>query len=220
MIGHNDHIRASLGSAVRAMRTKRRSLREKPFSTQRAIHFVGRNLMIAHTPSIVTATGPIVIGGADKKTDIKVTTGEPAQNAVPAADLTPATPVGKASADMPGYTEIDLKQIPGDVYALMGNGKLVISIGKDEFNMTNMTANAGGALGYQNGKAVAYCTLSADQPYEAIEKAETYTLKLYAPNQTTPSAVIECKKLPSQTTPQAGQPRTYVGEIVKLLMKK
>jgi hypothetical protein len=102
----------------------------------------------------------------------------------------------------------------------MGNGKLVISIGKDEFNMTNMTANAGGALGYQNGKAVAYCTLSADQPYEAIEKAETYTLKLYAPNQTTPSAVIECKKLPSQTTPQAGQPRTYVGEIVKLLMKK
>ena len=34
------------------------------------------------------------------------------------------------------------------------------------------------------------------------------------------SAVIECKKMPSQTTPQAGQPRTYVGEIVKLLMKK
>ena len=31
------------------------------------------------TPSIVAAAGPIVIGGADKKTDIKVTTGEPAQ---------------------------------------------------------------------------------------------------------------------------------------------
>ncbi len=82
-----------------------------------------------------------------------MTTGEPAQNAVPAADLTPATPVGKKlSADMPGYIEIDLKQIPGEVYALMGSGKLVISIGKDEFNMTNMTANAGGALGYQSGK--------------------------------------------------------------------
>ena len=76
------------------------------------------------------------------------------------------------------------------------------------------------ALGYQSGKAVAYCTLSPDQPYDAIEKADSYTLKLYAPNQTTPSAVIECKKMPSQTTPQAGQPRTYVGEIVKLLMKK
>jgi len=169
----------------------------------------------AQKPSIVAAAGPVVIGQGGK-----VTTTEPAQATVPAATLTPATPVGKASADMPGYTEIDLKQIPGDVYALMGNGKLVISIGKDEFNMTNMTANAGGALGYQNGKAVAYCTLSADQPYEAIEKADTYTLKLYAPNQTAPSAVIECKKLPSQTAPQAGQPRTYVGEIVKLLMKK
>lgn len=171
------------------------------------------------TPSIVAAAGPIVIGGTDKKTDIKVTTAEPA-NTVPAATLTPATPVGKASSDMPGYVEIDLKQIPGEVYALMGSGKLVISIGKDEFNMTNMTANAGGALGYQSGKAVAYCTLSPDQSYDAIEKADNYTLKLYAPNQTTPSAVIECKKLPSQTTPQAGQPRTYVGEIVKLLMKK
>ena len=169
----------------------------------------------AQKPSIVAAAGPLVIGQGGK-----VTTAEADQSTTPAATLTPATPVGKASADMPGYTEIDLKQIPGDVYALMGNGKLVISIGKDEFNMTNMTANAGGALGYQNGKAVAYCTLSADQPYEAIEKAETYTLKLYAPNQTTPSAVIECKKLPSQTTPHAGQPRTYVGEIVKLLMKK
>ena len=102
----------------------------------------------------------------------------------------------------------------------MGSGKLVISIGKDEFNMTNMTANAGGALGYQSGKAVAYCTLSPEQSYDAIEKADSYTLKLYAPNQTTPSAVIECKKLPSQTAPQAGQPRTYVGEIVKLLMKR
>ena len=163
-------------------------------------------------PSIVTAEGPIVISGADKKTDVKVTTGEPAQTTVPAATLTPATPAGKASAD--------LKQIPGEVYALMGSGKLVISIGKDEFNMTNMTANAGGALGYQSGKAVAYCTLSPDQAYDAIEKADSYTLKLYAPNQTTPSAVIECKKMPSQTTPQAGQPRTYVGEIVKLLMKK
>ena len=143
------------------------------------------------TPSIVAAAGPVVIGGT-------------------------ATPVaGKASTEMPGYTEINLKQIPGEAYALMGSGKLVISIGKDEFNMTNMTANDGGALGYQSGKAVAYCTLSSDQPYDAIEKADSYTLKLYTPNQTTPSVIIECKKLSSQATPQAGQPRTYVGEITK-----
>lgn len=102
----------------------------------------------------------------------------------------------------------------------MGSGKLVISIGKDEFNMTNMTANAGGALGYQSGKAVAYCTLSPDQPYEAIEKADSYTLKLYAPEPDNSFKLLRMQKMPSQTTPQAGQPRTYVGEIVKLLMKK
>lgn len=165
-------------------------------------------------PSVVASAGPVVIQGG------KVISAETDQTTIPATPLTPATPAGKASSDMPGYTEIDLKQIPGDIYALMGSGKLVIGIGKDEFNMINMTANAGGTLGYQSGKAVAFCSLSPEQPYEAMEKANTYTLKLYAPNQTTPSVVIECKKLPSQTTPQAGQPRTYVGEIVKLLMKK
>lgn len=171
---------------------------------------------VEEKPSIVTSAGPVVIQSQGHK----AVTVESAQTVIPATPLTPATPVGKASSDLPGYVEIDLKQIPGEVYALIGSGKLVISIGKDEFNMTNMTANVGGALGYQSGKAVAYCTLSPDQPYEAMEKANNYTLKLYAPNQTVPSAVIECKKLPSQVTPQAGQPRTYVGEIVKLLMKK
>lgn len=165
-------------------------------------------------PSVVSGAGPVIIGKGGK-----VTTNAADQTVVPAATLTPATPVANASSDAK-YVDIDLKQIPSEIYALMGSGKLVISIGKDEFNMTNMTANAGGALGYLSGKAVAYCTLSPDQPFETIEKADKYVLKLYAPNQTTPSAVIECKKLPSQTTPQAGQPRTYVGEIVKLSMKK
>lgn len=164
--------------------------------------------------SVVSGAGPVIIGKGGK-----VTASGTDQTVVPAATLTPATPVANASSDAK-YVDIDLKQIPSEIYALMGSGKLVISIGKDEFNMTNMTANAGGALGYLSGKAVAYCTLSPDQPFDAIEKADKYVLKLYAPNQTTPSAVIECKKLPSQTTPQAGQPRTYVGEIVKLSMKK
>lgn len=165
--------------------------------------------------SVVSGDGPVIIGKGGK-----VTTNGADETTVPAATLTPATPVAQASSSTSKYVDIDLKQIPGEIYALMGSGKLVISIGKDEFNMTNMTANAGGALGYLSGKAVAYCTLSPDQSYDAMEKADSYVLKLYAPNQTTPSAVIECKKLPSQTTPQAGQPRTYVGEIVKLSMKK
>ena len=131
---------------------------------------------------------------------------------------TDATKAARTTA--PEYQEADLKQIPGEIYALMGSGTLVISIGDDEFNMTNMTANAGGALGYLSGKAVAYCTLSPDQPFDAVEKAEKYVLKLYAPSEKTPSALIHCKKLPAQNAPQEGRPRTYVGEIVKLIIRK
>lgn len=127
---------------------------------------------------------------------------------------------GKESQDTPGYVEANLKQIPGNIFALMGNSKLVISIGKDKFNMTTMTANAGGAIGYQSGKAVAYCTLSADQSNDAMENTNNYTLKIYQENETTPVAIIECKKLPQQTVAQAGQPHTYIGEILKLLIKK
>lgn len=123
------------------------------------------------------------------------------------------------SGDMPGYKAVALNQIPGEVFAMMGNSKIVVAIGNDAFNMTTMTANAGGALGSQSGKTVAYCSLSPEQPYEQLEKADTYTLRLFSPNQTTPSAIIECKKLQSQA-PQAGQPRTYIGEIVKLWVKQ
>lgn len=127
--------------------------------------------------------------------------------------------IGKESAEMPGYTEVDLKQIPGEIFALMGSSKLVISIGQDQFNRTTMTANAGGAIGYQSGKAVAYCSLSPEQPTEAIEKAETYTLLLFAPEMNQPKVIIECRKFAAQA-PQTGQAKTYVGEIIKLLIKR
>lgn len=163
--------------------------------------------------TVATTTGPVIIktGSEENASENKETS---------TTTSTPAIKGGKASADMPGYIEVDLKQIPGEIYAMMGNSKLVINIGKDEFNRITMTANAGGALGFLSGKAVAYCTLSADQSTEAMDKADTYTLNLYAPNQTTPSAVIQCKKLPAQAPAQAGQPKTYVGEILKLLIKQ
>lgn len=151
-------------------------------------------------PSIAATPGPVVI---------QTTPAQPAAVATP--DKT-SEPSGEGRL-------VDLKQIPGEVFSMMGNSTIVVIIGKDAFNRTTMTANAGGALGYQSGKAVAYCTLSPDQPYEALEKADTYTLQLIAANQTTPSAVIECKKIQSQTPQVAGQPRTYVGEIVKLWIK-
>lgn len=163
--------------------------------------FAGATLALGVT-DVKTASGPVTITQANP---VIVTT--------PAAGVTPATSAGS----IPGYKEIDPAQVPAGAIQ-MGAGKLVIAIGKDAFNMTMMTANAGGSLGKMNGKPVVFSIFSPDQPYEAIEKAETYSVRFYPTGQTEPSVILECKKLPSQT-PLEGQPRTYTGEIVKAWIK-
>lgn len=155
-------------------------------------------------------TGPVVINTG---TPVTVTT---KPEVIPAIPLTPATPV--AAGEMPGYTAVAPDKIPADAIQ-MSAGKLVIAIGSDAFNMTMMTANAGGSLGKMAGKPVVFCFLSPDQPYDQIEKAETYAVRFYTGNQTEPSIILECKKLPSQA-PLEGQPRMYVGEILKAWIKK
>ena len=113
--------------------------------------------------------------------------------------------------------EVAPDQLPAEAIQI-GTGKLVIVIGNDAFNMTMMTANAGGSLGKMSGKPVVYTFLSPDQPHEQLDKAETYTVRFYPNGQQEPSVVLECKKLPSQE-PLEGQPRMYIGEIVKAQMK-
>lgn len=163
--------------------------------------------------TVATTSGPVVITTA---TPVIVTTPEP--STVPATKLTPATPVAPpATGQMPGYTSVAPDQIPASAIQ-MGAGRLVIAIGTDAFNMTMMTANAGGSLGKVSGKPVVFSILSPDQPYEQLEKADTYTVRFYPMNQNEPSVVLECKKLPA-ATPMEGQPRTYVGEIVKAWIK-
>ena len=137
---------------------------------------------------VVRTAGPIVIGG------------------------------GAQPIDRNGYRNVDLKQLPGELYQLIGNGKLVVAIGKDEFNMTSITANEGGAIGKQSGKTVAYCTLSAQQPHDAMDEADEYTLKVYAEGSTEPAFIIECKKIGAPDAKE-GESRTYVGEILKVSEK-
>lgn len=153
--------------------------------------------------AVTTTSGPIVITTA---TSVTVTP------PTPSAPIT--SPTG---SEMPGYQSIVPNQIPASAIQ-MGAGKLVIAIGKDAFNMTMMTANAGGSLGKISDKSVVFSILSPDQPYEPLEKADTYSVRFYPTNQTEPSVILECKKLPSQA-PMEGQPRTYVGEIVKAWIK-
>ena len=162
----------------------------------------------------VVNSGPIVIA---PKAEVEVKT--PAETGkvtvIPATPLTPATPA--TSGTVPGYKEVVPDQLPANAIQ-MGAGKLVLVIGSDAFNMTMMTANAGGSLGKSSGKPVIFSFLSPDQPYEQMETAETYTVRFYPANQTEPSVVLECKKMPSQT-PMEGQPRMYVGEILKAFVK-
>ena len=162
----------------------------------------------------VVNSGPIVIA---PKAEVEVKT--PAETGkvtvIPATPLTPATPA--TSGTVPGYKEVAPDQLPANAIQ-MGAGKLVLVIGSDAFNMTMMTANSGGSLGKVNGKPVVFSILSPDQPYEQMEKAESYTIRFYPTGQTEPTVILECKKLPSPATME-GMPRTYVGEILKAMVK-
>lgn len=157
-------------------------------------------------------SGPIVI---TPKNQVEAKTPAQGTTVIPATPLTPATPA--TSNGTPGYREVSPDQLPASSIQ-MGAGRLVLVIGSDAFNMTMMTANAGGSLGKSSGKPVVFSFLSPDQPFEQMEKAETYTVRFYPAGQTEPSVVLECKKMPSQA-PLEGQPRMYVGEILKAFVK-
>lgn len=161
----------------------------------------------------VVASGPIVI--APKQ---QVTVDAPkAQEAAPAQQSKSATVVIPATPLVPATRVVEPAQLSADAIQT-GAGKLVVVIGDEPFNMTMMTANAGGSLGKVSGKPVIFSILSPDQPYEQMEKADKYTIRFYPTGQTEPSVILECKKLPSPAAME-GMPRTYVGEILKAMVK-
>jgi len=51
-----------------------------------------------------------------------------------------------------------------------------------------------------------------------MEKAENYIIRFYPTGQTDPTLILECKKLPTPAAME-GMPRTYVGEIMKAMIK-
>ena len=126
----------------------------------------------------------------------------------------PAALVPAQKSQQQEYKTIAPEQLSADAIQT-GAGKLVIIIGQEPFNMTMMTANAGGSLGKIAGdKPVIFTILSPEQPYEQMEAAGNYTVRFYPNGQTEPSVILECKKVPSQA-PIEGMPRTYIGEILK-----
>ena len=173
----------------------------------------------------VVNSGPTVI------TPKKQVTVEPAQAAEKASEgvvkdaqvievpqvKKPAALVPAQKSQQQEYKTIAPEQLSADAIQT-GAGKLVIVIGQEPFNMTMMTANSGGSLGKVNGKPVVFSILSPDQPYEQMEKAESNSIRFYPTGQTEPTVILECKKLPSPATME-GMPRTYVGEILKAMVK-
>lgn len=136
----------------------------------------------------------------------------------PATATVAAAPQTNVQAAQNAYKEVAPDAVPADAIQT-GNGKLVIVIGEEPFNMTMMTANAGGSLGKIAGnKPVIFTILSPEQPYAQMEAAQNYTVRFYPNGQTEPSVILECKKVPSQA-PIEGMPRTYIGEILKAKIK-
>jgi hypothetical protein len=145
-----------------------------------------------------------------------------AQPVVAQAQAEP-TAVSKAEATAQPQTQDALREVAPEEVSKdaikLGEGKLVIVIGEgDAFNMTVMTANAGGSIGRVDGKPVVFSILSPDQPYDALEKAETYSVKFYPTEAASPSVVLQCRKV-AAPAPFEGQPRTYIGEIVSAMTK-
>lgn len=133
------------------------------------------------------------------------------------APATGATPTPTPSPATQAYREVSPDQLTAD--AIQSNaGKLVIVIGSDPFNRVMMTANAGGSLGKVSGKPVVFTILSPEQSYEAVDKAETYTVCFYPNGSNEASLILECKKHPAPAAIE-GMPRTYIGEIVKAMSK-
>lgn len=163
-----------------------------------------------------TKTGPIVIV---PKQQVTMENSKVQQAVTSAVSMTsPKVATAPTSGKPFNYKEIMPDQLSADAIQ-SGNGKLVIVIGQEPFNLTMMTANSGGSLGKVNGKKVVFTILSADQPYEQLEKTENYTVRFYPTGATEPTVILECKKLPSPAA-MDGMPRTYVGEILKAKTKQ
>lgn len=156
----------------------------------------------------VSISSPVAISSDANKIQVR--------DVAPKGELKNLPTVAAATDGLPGYKQLNPKELSAEAINV-SSGKLVIVIGEG-FNISMMTANAGGSLGKVSGKQVIYTFLAPDQPYEQMEKATSYTVRFYPNNQTEPSVILECKKMPSQA-PLEGQPRIYAGEIVKAWTK-
>lgn len=140
----------------------------------------------------------------------------PVQQVVEVSQPVAETP--KAIATAPSaLREVKPDELPAD--AIQSNqGRLVITIGTDPFDCTNLTAGAGGSLGRVGGTPVVFTILTPEQNYQALEQAQSYTVRFFPNGANEPSVVLQCEKAPAPAAID-GMPRTYVGRILKAEIK-
>ncbi|MDR0989410.1 MAG: DUF4468 domain-containing protein [Prevotellaceae bacterium] len=178
----------------------------------------GRRLTVqSGVPVIQPVTAPVQRSNI---TVVTVPSAVPAASPAPSAPAVAAAPVAPAPSAPATATlhQVSPANLPADAIR-MGEGKLVVVIGTDVFNMTTMVVGGGGSLGKMGDKSVIYTILTPDQPYQSLESADVYTVRFYPTGQTEPSVELRCKKL-SATAPGEGQPRIYVGEIQQAFIKQ
>lgn len=140
---------------------------------------------------------------------------EPAPTPVPVAV---AEPVQQTSNVPEGYREADADSITPESIAA-GKGRLVIAIGTDIFNMTTLTAEAGGSLGKQQDKAVVYTIFTPEQDVTSLQKADKYSVRFYPNGSDKPTVIFDCKKLPSQPAME-GMPQMFAGEVERVIVSQ
>ena len=150
-----------------------------------------------------------------EKADPVVAEPIPAPAPVPVAV---AEPTQQTSNVPEGYREVDADSITPESIAA-GKGKLVIAIGTDIFNMTTLTAEAGGSLGKQQDKAVVYTIFTPEQDVTSLQKADKYSVRFYPNGSDKPTVIFDCKMLPSQPAMQ-GMPQMFAGEVERVIISK
>jgi len=149
----------------------------------------------------------VVIGGNDTPTS------------QPVVDVVKADTPQPKTADVPeGFKEADINNLSADLIAA-ANGRLVITVGSDIYNMTTLTANAGGSLGKLQGNPVVHTIFGAEQDTSAVMKADTYSVRFYPTGADKPSLILECQKLPTQPSIE-GMPQIFTGEIIRAFISK
>ena len=119
--------------------------------------------------------------------------------------------------DIPGYEQLVVDKLKARTFSTT-EGRLVLSTGTDDYNMSIITANEGGELIVKDGTATVECNFASNQPIVPFREATHFMLKYYPKESKSPLLIYECKR---DKAMQGQEKMNQVkGEIIKGWMLK